>query len=239
MLTSLYVVFNPEDKPMNKMTETYRVQIDEQVHTVEDPVITGSQLLDLVGKRPADEFLVFQMLRGGQMEEIRLDETVDLRKPGLEKFITFKSDRSFRLVIDGRRFEWGAPLITGLKLKERAGVDPQTYGVWLEVRGGEDRPIENTETVDLEEPGVERFFTAPQSNIEIIVNSRPKMVPGPAITFEQIVQLAFPGSHNPNTVFSITYRKAASVPSEGELGAGGSVKIKTGTIFNVTQTDKS
>jgi len=239
VLTSLYVVLNSEDKPMNKMTETYQVQIDEQVHTVEDPVITGAQLLDLVGKRPADEFLVFQMLRGGQMEEIRLDETVDLRKPGLEKFITFKSDRSFRFVIDGRRFEWGAPLITGLKLKERAGVDPQTYGVWLEVRGGEDRPIENTETVDLAEPGVERFFTASRQNIEIIVNARPKMVSGSAVTFEQIVQLAFPGSHNPNTVFSMTYRKAFSVPSEGELGSGGSIKIQTGTIFNVTQTDKS
>lgn len=221
------------------VNKNFRVQIDDNAYSVADPVITGLQLLDTAGKRPSDEYLIFYLLPGGQLEEIRLDETVDLRQRGVERFITWRSDRSFRLAIDGRRFEWGAPLITGLKLKERAGVDPQTYGVWLEVRGGEDRPIENTETVDLEEPGVERFFTAPQSNIEIIVNSRPKMVPSPAITFEQIVQLAFPGSHNPNTVFSITYRKAASVPSEGELGAGGSVKIKTGTIFNVTQTDKS
>jgi hypothetical protein len=53
------------------------------------------------------------------------------------------------------------------------------------------------------------------------------------------VQLAFPDLHNPNSVFSVTYRKAAATPSEGELGAGGVVKIKKGTIFNVTQTDKS
>ncbi|MGI0485503.1 multiubiquitin domain-containing protein [Pantanalinema rosaneae CENA516] len=151
---------------MTKMHEIYRVQVDGQAHTVNDPMITGAQLLDVVVKRPPDEFLVFQVLRSGQMEEIRPDETVDLREPGIEKFITFKSDRSFRFVIDGRRFEWGAPLITGLKLKQLAGVDPQTYGVWLEVRGGEDRPVENTETVDLTAPGVERFFTGKKTTTE-------------------------------------------------------------------------
>ena len=111
----------------------YRIQIDEKPYIVNDPVITGLQLLDLVGKRPANEYLIFQVLQGGQLEEIRLDETTDLRKLGLERFITFASDRSFRLVIDGRRLEWGRPLLNGLELKKLAGVDPATYGIWLEV----------------------------------------------------------------------------------------------------------
>jgi len=123
----------------------YRIQIDEKPYIVNDPVITGLQLLDLVDRRPADEYLIFQVLQGGQLEEIRLDETTDLRKPGLERFITFQSDRSFRLVIDGRRFEWGRPLINGLELKQLAGVDPATYGIWLEVRGAEDRAIADNE----------------------------------------------------------------------------------------------
>jgi hypothetical protein len=95
-------------------SRAYQIQIDEKPYIVNDPMITGLQLLDLVGKRPADEYLMFQVLQGGQLEEIRLDETTDLHKPGLERFITFESDRSFRLVIDGRRFEWGRPLIDGL-----------------------------------------------------------------------------------------------------------------------------
>jgi len=65
-----------------------------------------------------DEYLISLILRGGQLEDIRLDETVDLQRPGVERFLTWRSDRSFRFVIDGRRFEWGAPYITGLKLKE-------------------------------------------------------------------------------------------------------------------------
>ncbi|MFP5274977.1 multiubiquitin domain-containing protein [Coleofasciculus sp.] len=147
-------------------SKSYRVKIDEDTYSVADPVITGLQLLDTAGKRPSDEYLIFYLLSGGQLEEIRLDETVDLRQQGVERFITWRSDRSFRFVIDGRRFEWGVPLITGLKLKQLAGVDPQTYGVWLEVRGGEDRPVENTEMVDLNAEGVERFFTGKKTTTE-------------------------------------------------------------------------
>lgn len=147
-------------------SQNYRVKIDQAAYAVADPVITGLQLLDTAGKRPSDEYLIFFLLPDGQLEEIRLDETVDLRQRGIERFITWRSDRSFRFVIDGRRFEWGAPLITGLKLKQLAGVSPQAYGVWLEVRGGEDRPVDNTETVDLQAPGVERFFTGKKTTTE-------------------------------------------------------------------------
>lgn len=219
----------------------YRVKIDKEAFEIADPVVTGQQFLDLAGKRPADEYLIFQKLKDGQIEEIRLDETVDLTQKGTERFITWRSDRSFRFSIDGRRLEWGAPLITGLKLKHLAKVDAATHVVWLDVRGGEDRLIEDAESVDLQVTGIERFFTEPrpQNEFEIIVNARPKTVQGPEVTFEQIVECAFPGPHKPTVVFSVTYSKAASVPPAGELGAGGSVKVKTGTIFNVTQTDKS
>ncbi len=153
----------------NVNTNVYSVQIDDRSYTTNDPVVTGQQLLDLAGKRPTDEFIIFQLLHDGQLEDIRLDETVDLRRSGIEQFLTFKSDRSFRFVIDGRRFEWGAPIITGLKLKQLAGVDPVTYDVWLEirgVRGAEDRPIADNEQVDLSQPGVERFFTGKKTTTE-------------------------------------------------------------------------
>ncbi len=137
----------------------YRVRIDDERYVIADPVPTGRQLLDEAGKRPTEEHLLFQWQHGGMLEEIRPDETVDLRQPGIERFITFESAESYRLEIDGRVFEWGAPLITGLTLKTLADVDPDRYGIWLEVRGGEDRPIANDESVDISARGLERFFT--------------------------------------------------------------------------------
>jgi hypothetical protein len=75
---------------------------------------------------------------------------------------------------------------------------------------------------------------------EIIVNARKRTVKGDVVSFEEIVQLAFPGSHDPNVAFSMTYRHAASEPHAGELGPGGHVKVKKeGTIFNVTKTIRS
>jgi hypothetical protein len=75
---------------------------------------------------------------------------------------------------------------------------------------------------------------------EIIVNARPRKVLGREVTYEEVLKLAFPGPHtDPNVVFSMTYRHAAAHPSAGELGPGGQVKVKNGTIFNVTRTVKS
>jgi Multiubiquitin len=84
----------------------------------------------------------------------------------------------------------------------------------------------------------EHFYS--QVGFEIIVNARQHIVSEKRVTFEEVVQIAFPGVHGENIVFSVTYRHAASKPHAGELGAGGSVEVKRkGTIFNVTRTDKS
>jgi len=74
---------------------------------------------------------------------------------------------------------------------------------------------------------------------EIIVNARKRIVKGDIVSFEEVVRLAFPGSHDPNVAFSMTFRHAASEPHSGELGAGGHVKVKDGTVFNVTRTVRS
>lgn len=134
-------------------------KLDYHKAVTDDPVPTGLQILELANARPADEHIVFQMLANGLLEELRPDETTDLRTAGVEKFLVFRSDRSFRLELDGRVFEWGGTFISGLTLKKLAQVDPAEYGVWLEVRGSEDRAIGDTDLVDLSAQGIERFFT--------------------------------------------------------------------------------
>ena len=143
----------------------FDVRIGDTKFAIDDPVVTGRQILEAAGNFPPEEFLVFQRLANGQLEEIRLDETVDLRDPGVERFHTFRSDRSFRFVVDGRRFEWGMATITGRTLKALAGV-PAEYGVWLERRNDDDLPVGDAEDVDLSQPGVERFFTGKTTTTE-------------------------------------------------------------------------
>jgi hypothetical protein len=74
----------------------------------------------------------------------------------------------------------------------------------------------------------------------IIVNGEPMVVRKRVLTFDEITKLAFPGlPTGPQIVFTVTFKKAAGPVHQGTLLPGGSVKIKNGTIFNVTRTDKS
>lgn len=236
----------PTREAYGRSLESHRILLtDEKLEFhevfVSDPVPTGRQILQAAGVQPIDDFSIFAILPSGDFEDLRLDETYDLRGRGTERFVIFRTDRSFKITINGHQLEWSKPAVSGTVLYALAKAGPEE-AVFLEVRGGTDRLIEPCELVDLNAPGIERFITAPKPPVtfEIKVNSRDEIVNNKRVTFEQVVQLAFPGPHSPNIVFSMTYRHAASEPHAGELGPGGSVEVKKkGTIFNVTKTDKS
>ena len=76
---------------------------------------------------------------------------------------------------------------------------------------------------------------------EIVVNGTQHTVANDVLTFEQVVEIAFPGhSKDEEVVFSVTFEKAASKPHHGTLAPGGNVTVKKhGTIFDVTETSRS
>ncbi|CDI11769.1 multiubiquitin domain-containing protein [Agrobacterium pusense] len=212
--------------------------VNFQSRVVSDPVPLGRQLLEAAALNPRDGYSLVAILPSGDFEDVRLNEPFDLRERGAERFIAFQTDRDFKLTLNDNELRWGKPVISGTILHDLAKPG-EGEGVFLEVPGGEDRLVEYGDLIDLTQPGIERFITA-RLTFEIIVNSRPRTVNARTVTFEQIVQLAFPGQHQPNVVFSMTYRHAASTPHAGELGVGGSVDVKKkGTVFNVTRTVQS
>ncbi len=215
--------------------------LDFRTLDVADPVPLGRQILAQAGLDVRDGFSLFAILASGDFEDVRLDEPFDLRERGAERFVAFQTDRDYKLTLNDHQLAWGKPAISGAALYALTEVGDDE-AVFLDVRGGEDRLIEPGDMIDLTAPGIERFITAPKPTptFEIIVNSRPRTVPDHHVTFEQVVQLAFPGHHDTNVVFSMTYRHAASTPPTGELGAGGSIDVKKkGTVFNVTRTVQS
>ena len=154
---------------------------------VNDPKPTGRQLLEAVGFRPPEEHLLFQVLDNGALEERRLDETIELREKEAERFIAFRSDRSFRVEIDERRFEWGVAELTGLIAKRMVGADPACTGVWLERRDGRDLFIEDSDVVKLTAEGVEKLRTEPV--FVLWIENKEFQWPEPTITTEQIAEL--------------------------------------------------
>jgi hypothetical protein len=84
--------------------------------------------------------------------------------------------------------------------------------------------------------GKEKYrMSEQQHEVNIIVNGRPKKVPGPSISFEQVVALAFTPVP-PNALFTVTWSHGNQ---GGSLTAGNSVAIQNGMKFDVTETGQS
>jgi multiubiquitin len=224
----------------------YRIRFAQeglQFRTIDvaDPVPLGRQILAAGGVDAHADYSLFAILATGDFEDVRLDEPFDLRGRGAEKFVAFQSDRDFKLRINEAQVSWGKPAISGRALYELAAPGAE-QGVFLEVRGGEDRFIEEAELVDLTLPGIEHFITAPKPThgIHIVVNGHEVEVAHSRQSFEELVAIAYPGEPpTPNITYNMTYRRVASVPHSGELAAGGYIEVKNGSIVNVGRTIQS
>jgi len=79
-----------------------------------------------------------------------------------------------------------------------------------------------------------------QETFTIIVNATKHTVASKEITFEEVVNLGYPGGASDSSrSFSVTYRKSEESKHDGTMVEGDTVKIKDGTVFNVTPTTKS
>ena len=74
----------------------------------------------------------------------------------------------------------------------------------------------------------------------IIINGRPVPVKQDELSFDDLVNLAYDNpARGPLIVYTITFREAGGRISEGELDEGQRLKVRDGTIVNVTPTDQS
>lgn len=72
----------------------------------------------------------------------------------------------FKILVDQKPIDWTKQFITGLEIKNLAGVD-SSYGVWIKVNGpGDDQPVGDNEQIELSPSGREHFFTGKKQTTE-------------------------------------------------------------------------
>ena len=86
---------------MNNSTE-YKIQIDKDIYSVDHPLLTGRELLEVAKKTPAEQFAIYLKAADGPPRRIGLDEKLDLRQPGVDCFLTLPLDQTEGLK-NGRR----------------------------------------------------------------------------------------------------------------------------------------
>lgn len=75
---------------------------------------------------------------------------------------------------------------------------------------------------------------------DIIVNARTYTVDKDEITFDEVVNLAYPeGGRGELISYTVLFYEGGGREKEGGLNEGEKVKVKDGTVFNVTRTDRS
>lgn len=72
----------------------YRIRVNGERFEVEQQFITGREVLTLAGLEPPENYTLRVKLAGQRPKKVDLDERVDLRHPGVEKFKALPRDQT-------------------------------------------------------------------------------------------------------------------------------------------------
>ena len=125
--------------------------------SIDDLTPTGAQLAIVAGFKSVDGVSVLQVLATGDLEDVRPNETVDLRREA-GRFVIVESDRAYRLTIDGQRFDWPCRIVSGGLLR-KLGQVPADKVIYVERQDQPDHQVDNQDLVDLDAAGVESFVS--------------------------------------------------------------------------------
>ena len=161
------------------------ISVDDVQLQLAEPVLDGGRILDKAGFRPAEDYVLIQLLLPGTCS-VGLDESIDLRDDGSEAFRAFKSDRIFRFTIDDRGYEWGVAKITEPELRRIAVVDDDRTLV-LE-RDGKAIELAADDIVEIGETGTERLRVVELVTVTLN-NEVEKKIPSGAYKTEKLIRV--------------------------------------------------
>lgn len=76
------------------LSRGYRILINGEPYVVHEPMPTGRAILTLAGLLPAENYTLRVKMAGDKPHKVALDEKVDLRRPGVEKFKALPRDQT-------------------------------------------------------------------------------------------------------------------------------------------------
>jgi hypothetical protein len=219
----------------SRQDHAYRVQIagpdlSFRELSIDDRAATGQQIIRAAGFQPVENYGIVQWLRSGDLQPVRLNEPIDLRGDGAERFIVAQTDRAFFFELEGERQEWLIAFINGTTLKKLASKDAEEFIVVREREDEPDEEIEDDQMVDLSGAGLEKFRIRPvEKLVEIFVNDKPVKIARGERTGLEIKQAAIAQGVNIQLDFILNLEK-----HKGEtqvIGDTDHVKVKKGQHY--------
>ena len=72
----------------------YRIRVNGDPHVFDYPDPTGREVLNKASLTPPEDYTLRVKLAGEKPQKVELDEKVDLRRPGIEKFKALPRDQT-------------------------------------------------------------------------------------------------------------------------------------------------
>ena len=72
----------------------YKIKVNGDPFVVHDRYITGREVLELAGLTPPKDYTLRVKVAGQRPQKVDLNEKVDLRQPGIEKFKALPRDQT-------------------------------------------------------------------------------------------------------------------------------------------------
>lgn len=72
----------------------YRIKVNGKPFVVHEPAPTGREVLETAGLTPPEDYTLRVKIAGERPRKVGLDERVDLRAPGVEKFKALPRDQT-------------------------------------------------------------------------------------------------------------------------------------------------
>jgi len=76
------------------LSRGYRIRVNGDAFVVHDPVVTGREILTLAGLLPPENYTLRIKMAGEKPRKVGLDEKIDLRHRGVEKFKALPRDQT-------------------------------------------------------------------------------------------------------------------------------------------------
>jgi hypothetical protein len=76
------------------LSRGYRIRINSEPYVLHEACPTGREILTIAGLLPAVDYTLRVKLAGERPRKVGLDERVDLRRPGVERFKALPRDQT-------------------------------------------------------------------------------------------------------------------------------------------------
>ena len=146
----------PDHRAAGQAIEVADQNLEFRQLVIADATPTGAQIADAAGFTAAQQATVLHFLPNGELEEIRLNQSIDLGKG--RQFVVVETDRLYILTINGERFEWPSRMISGAVIR-RLGKLAAEDDLLLDRVDQAARPIGQRDLVDLGKGGIEAFVS--------------------------------------------------------------------------------